>query len=83
MSAMCDFIEFALKDAGPLEQATGSRTLFYGQVGSNQVWGFAPPHGRLGVAITSDAGGQVVVNIDNLRTLLRLLEAGQKGMCAN
>ncbi len=68
-------VSLPLNRAYPLELSTGARTLFYGKLGSNTVWGFVPPEGKPGVAITDGRNGQAVVNLDNLRELVRLMEA--------
>lgn len=61
-----------------LEAATGAKTLFYEPLGSNVAWGFVPPQGLPGVAISDKAGNQVVVNIDNLRTLCKWMDEHEK-----
>jgi len=63
-------------DLSAMEAASNARTLFYGRIGANTVWGFEPANGKRGVAITDGKSGQAVVNIDNLQVLLeRLTEA--------
>lgn len=69
------FRELPREHARALEAATGAKTLFFGALGSNTVWGFAPAHGKPGVAITDGKGGQAVVNFENLRALLRVAES--------
>lgn len=71
---MIAYFPLPIEQAAPLEQATGATTLFYGRIGANTVWGFLPKEGKAGVALTDGKCGQVVINVDNLRQLLFLLE---------
>ena len=73
-------VSLPVEQAYPLELSTGATTLFFGRLGSNTVWGFVPPEGKPGVAITDGRCGQAVVNLDNLRELVRLMEANEKAL---
>lgn len=73
-----EFVPFPKEDAialeSEIEAKMEARTIFYGTIGSNTVWGFSQSWGHPGVAITNGIGGQVVVNLDNLKELVRLME---------
>lgn len=77
-SSVQRLVSLPVEQAYPLELSTGATTLFFGRLGSNTVWGFAPPGGKPGVAITDGRSGQAVVNLDNLRELVRLMEANDE-----
>lgn len=79
-----EFKPLPAEQASLLEQALQpmtATTKFYGMLGTNIVWGFTLKEGKPGVAIASTVSrsgekcGQVVVNIDNLRELLKLMES--------
>lgn len=64
-----------ITDTYPLELSTGAKTLFYVKLGANTIWGFKPPNGKPGVAITDGKTGQIVCNRDNLKELMELLDS--------
>lgn len=66
------FNEYPKHMADDLAKELGVTTLFYGELKSNRVFGFAPSSGVPGVAI-SQGSNQVVVNEKNLRILNDLM----------